>query len=109
MKNFKQVEYRKDRNSLRNVLTSTLKEPIASTIEDIIKDKVFIVNKTEFHDSEYSKLFYALRIANQPGFISLKISKDNLITLKVSYKYTKEIKTRNLQEIVLLIKNTLFS
>jgi len=109
MKNFKQVEYANNRNSLRNAITNKLKEPIASIIEGILKNKAFIKNKKESHDGNSSKLFYVLSIANKPGFISLKISLDNLITLKVSYKEIKEIKTRDHSEIVSLIKSTLFS
>ena len=109
MKNFKQERCKQNRNYLRYLTTDTLKEPLASTIMGLIEGKSFIKNKSEFHNGDTSKLFYELKIANKTGFIAISISKDHLINVKVSYKKTKEIKTRDLSEVVSLIKEILFT
>jgi len=109
MKNFKQEKCKQNRNYLRYLITDPFIEPPSLTIENIIKDRVFIRNKTEHLTSEVSKFFYALNIANKPGFISVKISKDHLITAKITYIKTKEIKTRDMVEVVSLINEVLFT
>jgi len=109
MKNYKQEKCKQNRNYLRYLVTNPFTEPPSLTIGKIIEGKAFIKNKSEFHNSENSKLYYELNLANKSGFISVDISKDHLICAKVSYKKTKEIKTRDMEEVVSLIKEVLFT
>ncbi len=110
MKNFRQEEYKKNRNSLRYLLTKTLTESPITYLDKIFKDKKsFIKNKTELLTENNSKFFYELNIANKLGFVVIDISKDNLIKAKVSYKNTKEIKTRDFSEVINLINSVLFT
>jgi len=109
MKNFKQEKCKQNRNYLRYLVTNPFTEAPSITIENIIKNRVFIKNKTESLTSEVSKFFYEILLANKVGFISMSISKDHLINLKVSYKKTKEIKTRDMGKAVSLINEVLFS
>jgi hypothetical protein len=109
MKNFKQEEYKKNRNSLRYLITDNFVDNHSTTIENIIKDKVFIKNKNEQHTSEISKIYYEFILCDKVGFITVTISKDHLINAKVRYKKTKEIKTRDMLEVVSLINDVLFT
>ena len=109
MINFKQENYKNNRNSLRYLLTNTFKELPAITIENVFKTKSFIKNKTEKYTTDGCVLFYELNIANKVGFVSVLISQDNLITLKVSYNKLKEIKTREMSEVVALLNEVLFT
>ena len=109
MKNFKQEKCKENRNYLRYLETDTFIESPATTVANTIKNKLFIKNKTEILTADVSKIFYEVRLANKAGFIYINISKDHLITAKVSYKKTKEIKTRDMAEVVSLINEVLFT
>lgn len=109
MKNFKQEKCKQNRNYLRYLITDPFKESPASTIERIIKGRVFIRNKMESLTSEMSKFFYEINLVNKRGFIQVSVSKDHLIEAKVSYKITKKIKTRDMSEVVSLINEVLFT
>ena len=88
MKNFKQEKYKQDRNNLRYLITDPFSEHPSLTILNFIKNRVFIKNKSANYTSENSKFCYELILANKTGFISVGISKDHLITAKVSYNIT---------------------
>ena len=109
MKNFKQEKCKQNRNYLRYFISNTFEEHPFLTIKKIIKDKVFIKNKDEYHTAEKSKLFYEFKLANKTGFIMVSVTKDHLINAKVSYKKSKEIKTRDISEVVSLIEEVLFT
>lgn len=109
MKNFKQERCKQNRNYLRYLTTDTLIEPLSLTVQKLIEGKSFIKNKSELHNGDTSKIFYELIIANHTGFIAISVSKDHLINAKISYKKTKEIKTRDLSEVVSLINEVLFT
>ena len=109
MKNFKQENYKNNRNSLRYLITNPFKEFPSITIENVFKSKSFIKNKTEKYTTEGCVLFYELNIANKVGLVSVLISPDHLMTVKVSYNKLKEIKTREMSEVVALIHEVLFT
>jgi len=109
MKNYKQEKCKQNRNYLRYLVSDPFAEQPSSTIEETIQGRAFIRNKTEYLTSEMRKYFYAVNISNKAGFISIKISKDHLICAKITYKKTKEIKTRDMSEVVSLINEVLFT
>ena len=109
MKNFKQEKCKQNRNYLRYLETDTFKEPPASTISKVLKNRSFIKNKKENLNSELSRLYYEVKIANKTGFLIVDISKDHLITAKAYYKKIKKIKTREMSEVVSLIEEVFFS
>jgi len=109
MKNFKQEKCKQNRNYLRYLVTNPFKEQPSLTIEKVIKNRSFIKNKKEHLTPEVSKLYYEIIVANKVGFISIIVSKDHLITAKISYKKTKEIKTREMSEVVSLLNDILFT
>ena len=109
MKNFRQAKCKENRNNLRYLVVNPFTEQPSLTVSKAIAGKSFIKNKDEYITSEKTKLYYELIIANTPGFISITIAKDHLITAKVTYKKTKEIKTRDMLEVVSLINEVLFT
>jgi len=109
MKNFKQEKCKENRNNLRYLETNTFKEQPSITLGKVLAGKGFVKNKTEQHTSENSKLYYEIVISNKSGFISISISEDHLITAKITYKKTKEIKTRDMAEVVSLINEIMFT
>jgi len=109
MKSYKHDQYKKNRNRLGNLIRNPFKEPLSLTIDKTISKRSFIKNKRTNISSNGIKLLYELRIANHTGFVYAHISEDHLITIKVTYIKTKEIKTRSVSEVVLLLEEILFT
>ena len=105
-RNFKVKEYKKNRNSLRYLLTNPFEEPIANTILNFLKENsIYIKNKTETYTGYLSDLRYEFKIKNTPTFLDIHISKDHLITIKINSKIIS--KTRSVHEVIFILKNKL--
>jgi len=109
MKNFKHEKCKENRNYLKYIESNPFSEPPALTILKCINGKTFIKNKRENLDGENSVIFIESKHANKTAFIRVNISKDHLITAKISYKVSKEIKTRDMSEVIALINEVLFT
>lgn len=102
MKNYKVEEYKKNRNSLRYLLTNPFQEsPFKSLISFFNQKGYYITNKVEENIKDVLTLTFKVRKKTNNYSLKILVSKDHLITLTLTYQktnYTK--KSRSLQEIL---------
>ena len=89
MRNYRQEKCKENRNNLRYLISNPFSEPLSLTIDKLVKGRVFVKNKRINITENETKIYYELVVARKSGFITVSISKDHLIVVKVSYNKTK--------------------
>jgi hypothetical protein len=82
--------------------------PSITILKFLNEQNIIVYNKNEQINPEFTQLSYSFRKSNDRGFITVTISKDNLITGKINYSGKNEkLITRDLRQFLSLIEKTI--
>jgi len=99
----------KNRGLLRYLTTNLFKENPATTVLNFVKDhNLFLINKNEDVNPEFSNLFILFKKGPDKGVIYFNVSKDHLIRSKITFReHSVKLTTRSIDEFIKLARETI--